>query len=74
MIQYLYHCDTCTDNFLITKSMSESSRDEFCPICKTKLRKDFTPAFVSVDGEQFSQKNWVDSGFKKPQMQEPEPL
>ncbi len=48
---YEYRCDKCNSNLVIDKSMSDSSRKEFCKECKNKLTRIFSiPSISTSDG------------------------
>lgn len=43
MANYDYKCNKCKKVTTITKSMSESSREEYCEECGEKLQRIFAP-------------------------------
>jgi putative FmdB family regulatory protein len=76
---YEYECDICGNNFDITKSMSESSTEELCEVCGSKLRRVFANAgaigtrdtfginnaFIGNNGQVIDTwKKWERAGYK----------
>lgn len=48
MTEYTYHCDKCLDTKIIKKPMSEHARPEFCSICSSELRRDYSTSYSSM--------------------------
>ncbi len=56
-MRYEYCCDKCKNRFVIEKPMSESSRDEACPICGQEARREFSAVAIRTnDGYKQSSK------------------
>ncbi|WP_373074015.1 FmdB family zinc ribbon protein [Sulfurimonas sp.] len=50
-MKYNYVCDKCKKDIEVNKPMSESSRDEFCKVCETKMRRIYSaPVIRTADG------------------------
>ena len=46
---YPYHCNKCGHDHDVTKSMSESGREELCPLCALTMNRVWTsPLFIGT--------------------------
>jgi len=49
-MRYNYKCENCKKEQVVSKPMSESSRDEFCAECEAKLIRVYSVAVKTGDG------------------------
>lgn len=49
-MKYDYECLKCKNVFTITKSMKDSDRDEYCPVCGSKGKKLYSFPAIVVKG------------------------
>ena len=45
---YPYRCTVCPGQIAIVKGASEAARNEYCPDCGTKLKREWTVPYASV--------------------------